>query len=553
MNLPAGTKAIGAEVRRLQKAVYDTPSSIELRRQYALQLARAGEPRAALTEYRILLGQVPHDPEIAANAGLIAMRCSEEESVVSLIDSAAEANPGHARLWQVRGLVHRSLDQHLAALVAFDHAAAIAPENGLIAHGRARTSLEAGLPASALFEQSLRLAPGDEAVAFGWVAAMVAENRWDAAESALHAWVRRRPEWAAGHGKLARLRWETGNQSGFSDELERAVAANAHLPELWRELIDLWMYAGRHAQALDVIGRARAALGPEPFLSANEAVCRDELGEADAAARLFESLYPTEDASLAVRHVRHLLRTGRVEAAAAMVEPWLTRPAAALFWPYAALAWRLLGDPRREWLEGDERMVGVYDLSAEVPIEALAERLRSLHLATTQPLEQSVRGGTQTDGALFSRVEPEIQRLRAALVEAVRAHVAQLPPFDAAHPQLGTRFQRDMSLPVRFSGSWSVRLTGGGCHANHVHPLGWFSSAFYVALPEEPARGAPPAGWLTLGEPEKELGLDLAPFRQVEPKPGRLVLFPSTMWHGTRPFASGERLTVAFDVAPPPR
>jgi hypothetical protein len=23
------------------------------------------------------------------------------------------------------------------------------------------------------------------------------------------------------------------------------------------------------------------------------------------------------------------------------------------------------------------------------------------------------------------------------------------------------------------------------------------------------------------------------------------------MWHGTEPFASGERLTVAFDVAPP--
>ena len=39
----------------------------------------------------------------------------------------------------------------------------------------------------------------------------------------------------------------------------------------------------------------------------------------------------------------------------------------------------------------------------------------------------------------------------------------------------------------------------------------------------------------------------------IEPKPGRLVLFPSTMWHGTEPFAAGERLTVAFDVARPPQ
>ncbi|MFV1152036.1 putative 2OG-Fe(II) oxygenase, partial [Klebsiella pneumoniae] len=67
--------------------------------------------------------------------------------------------------------------------------------------------------------------------------------------------------------------------------------------------------------------------------------------------------------------------------------------------------------------------------------------------------------------------------------------------------------------------------------------------------PEE--RGGGEAGWLTLGEPQAELGVDLGPFRTVEPIPGRLVLFPSTMWHGTRPIAGGERLTVAFDVAPP--
>ncbi|HYD23379.1 MAG TPA: putative 2OG-Fe(II) oxygenase [Croceibacterium sp.] len=39
--------------------------------------------------------------------------------------------------------------------------------------------------------------------------------------------------------------------------------------------------------------------------------------------------------------------------------------------------------------------------------------------------------------------------------------------------------------------------------------------------------------------------------RTIEPRPGRLVLFPSAMWHGTRPFPAGERLTVAFDVARP--
>ena len=76
--------------------------------------------------------------------------------------------------------------------------------------------------------------------------------------------------------------------------------------------------------------------------------------------------------------------------------------------------------------------------------------------------------------------------------------------------------------------------------------MGWISSAFYVALPEAP--GPEPSGWLALGTPPPELGLDLQPYATVEPKPGRLALFPSTMWHNTFPFEAGERLTIAFDI-----
>src|SRR3546814_1995882 len=71
-------------------------------------------------------------------------------------------------------------------------------------------------------------------------------------------------------------------------------------------------------------------------------------------------------------------------------------------------------------------------------------------------------------------------------------------------------------------------------------------SALYSSLPDDAERGPPPAGWLQF-DAQSELKLDLEPTRMVEPKPGRLVLFPSTMWHGTVPFEEGERLSVAFD------
>jgi hypothetical protein len=86
---------------------------------------------------------------------------------------------------------------------------------------------------------------------------------------------------------------------------------------------------------------------------------------------------------------------------------------------------------------------------------------------------------------------------------------------------------------------------------NHVHPQGWISSALYVALPERTADDSEDAGWFTIGQPQDQLGLDLAPRTKIEPRPGHLVLFPSWMWHGTVPFAGGERLSVAFDVRPP--
>ena len=171
--------------------------------------------------------------------------------------------------------------------------------------------------------------------------------------------------------------------------------------------------------------------------------------------------------------------------------------------------------------------------------------MRSLHQAAHHPLRQSLRGGTQTDGHLFQRIDPEITSLRKAIVGTVERHVAQLPAPRAGHPLL-----IEKRAPIRFSGSWSVRLTGAGFHVEHCHPAGWLSSAFYVALPEATMGGPEHAGWLSLGE-VTNLGTPLPPLQLVEPKPGRLVLFPSTMRHGTRPFASGERLTVAFDVQRP--
>jgi hypothetical protein len=126
----------------------------------------------------------------------------------------------------------------------------------------------------------------------------------------------------------------------------------------------------------------------------------------------------------------------------------------------------------------------------------------------------------------------------------IREYIAGLRADDLEHP-----LYRRRRAGYRISGSWSVQLHADGFHINHVHPRGWLSSAYYVSLPDV-SNDETRAGWLKFGEP----GIPIAgcpPEYFVKPAAGKLVLFPSYMWHGTVAFAAGgPRLTAAFDVVP---
>jgi tetratricopeptide (TPR) repeat protein len=485
-------------------------------------------------------------PEVALDHGRRALQNRQEDQAVAIVAAAAERHAGDARLWQLLGALHRGLDDLAPATAAYEKALALAPDDAGTAHMLARSRLEAGLPASAWFARAQALAPADRLVRLGAISATLAESGPPAAIAALERDLARDPAWAEGHIQLAKLRWAAGDRTGFTRSFEEALAIAPRNAVLWGQYLASLMLALRHEEVLAVVARARAAAGRHPSFDLYEATAEDDLGHRDAASRLFAGLAPANDPTVNLYRLRHLLRVRRDGEAVALAERWAATSYGAHFLPYLSIAWRLTGDERWHWLEGDERLIGVYDLGEALgPPDALAAALRTLHVTADQPLDQSVRGGTQAE-FILSRIDPEIRRARTAIVAAVERHLAQLPQ-DPDHPVLSPPRGR----PARFAGSWSVRLSGAGHHASHVHPGGWLSSAFYVVVPDPADRGAAPAGWLVLGEPPAELGLELPPIRLVEPKRGRLVLFPSTMWHGTRPFAAGERLTMAFDVAHP--
>jgi hypothetical protein len=86
---------------------------------------------------------------------------------------------------------------------------------------------------------------------------------------------------------------------------------------------------------------------------------------------------------------------------------------------------------------------------------------------------------------------------------------------------------------------------------NHIHPQGWISSCYYVAVPKAVEDEKERQGWIKFGEPTFDVALKEPIRRAIKPRPGRLVLFPSYMWHGTVPFRDAQpRTTIAFDIVP---
>ena len=529
------------EARRdFEAAAIAAPADPHLANNYANLLRQIGDREGALRHYdRALAGQ-PDYRDAAFNKALLLSDMDQDEAALALLDRLSAAQPGDARAHSARGAILRKLGRHPAAASAYDAALAAQPSLPTALKGRAQVALERGEnDAAAYFERALAADSGDLDTIAGYVEAL------EAAGSAggtvlLENVLGNRPEWIAGHILLARIRAEQGDPD-WARQMQRQAASNPANREFARALAATLAAAEQWDAALAALP-AEDDLG----LTSMRAHYLSEAGDPAAALAL---IGPDAGAGpmTAITAARAHLRLDDPLSAVAVLEGAVARDSGAIgAWGLLEIAWRLTGDPRSAWLSGQEGMIAVHELGlGEAELSELAALLRNLHRTRAHPIGQSLRGGTQTRGALFLRCEPALARLHEALSACIAQYQAGLPPAEEVHPLLRYR-----DAPLKIGGSWSVRLTGSGFHVNHVHPEGVLSSACYIALPDWEASAGSRPGWLELGRPPAELGVDLEPLAMVEPKVGRLALFPSYLFHGTRPFSDGERLTVAFDVVP---
>jgi tetratricopeptide (TPR) repeat protein len=516
---------------------------------YGNLLDDLGESEAAVAQLQRAVELAPENNDFLINLGIVATNAGRFDVAEDALARAIRAAPGVARAWSSMAHLERRRGNSETAVQLYRRAIEADPEDVRSRHNLATLLREADRREEALAETQAAVAsmplPPETATLHAHLLGDL--DRTEEAVKAYRDIVAHAPEAVDAHETLARLLPQLGRGGEALDAYRRALAQQPQSPPLWGSALRSAFAVRDYAQLADWAAQAERAIGPHPEVRIARGAALSRLGDqAQAVAILRSVVADAPDNGSARQHLAHcLVAAGDAKAAeahalaASRIEPHNQAP-----WALLTVIWRLLNDTREAWLADYQRLVMPIDLDAAPGFfEELAGRLTELHTTREHPADQSLRGGTQTRGHLFERRDPLIERLTAQIRNGVLNRLRQLPD-DPKHPFLSRK-----SGDIRFSGSWSVRLRSEGFHISHIHQEGWMSSALYVSLPPEVGQGE--AGALAFGVPDAALGLDLAPRRIERPQVGRLVIFPSYLWHGTLPFESEHpRLTVAFDAVP---
>jgi tetratricopeptide (TPR) repeat protein len=460
-----------------------------------------------------------------------------------------------AEAWHLLSLAHTKAQRWAQARAAIESALRSRPDSRALRFERAQLMDQQGLSQQALVElENLAAEAEDSPQLVAHLArALQIAGRKPEAETKLEAGIRHWPTDVQLHILLAKLRWSCGLGERATVRLEKAIDEFPKALQLRLVAADLLRNAGFLEKALLLLQDGLRAVPESAAFLTSVGVVLDSLQRpAEALPYLRAAALRAPTSAPAKRNlIPTLLRVDEPTDALALCDQLSEQaPNDQQLIAYRATALRMLADPRYDALHDYDRLVRIYTPPPPLGFasvadfnSALATELRRLHREDQRPVDQSLRGGTQTDRSL-PRENPVIDAFFVMIDASIKDYISRLRA-GSDHPT-----DRRKSASYRIAGSWSVRLQPGGFHINHVHPMGWVSSAYYVEVPTSIGDDAARPGWLKFGEP----GFDLPrcpPNHFVRPAAGTLVLFPSYIWHGTVPFhAGGDRLTTAFDVVP---
>jgi uncharacterized protein (TIGR02466 family) len=539
----------------LRRKLAVTPTNAEWRTLLARVLAATGRKPEAVSELVIAVEHAPGGREARLTLARLANELGQSDLAARHARILTERDARDSEAWSALGMAAFGLRNKREATRALQCAVNIAPAYGAAHYNLAAVLADQERSEEALEEAAAALKHGarPRSVSLIQARAFIQLDRFEDAERQLLGLLRADANDVEAHGMLLQLRQLRGDEAPLA-ALRSAAQAPAAPARLRLAFADAARRSGATAEAEASLRELMGAFGTDALLQSSLATVLQQSGRASEAldaARSAIARLP-DDAVIAENFVVAALCAGATAEALPAVEKFRAlRPRDQRWITYRIDIARLRGEEEfASWFD-PARVVSIIDLPPPAGFattgefhSALVPVLQARHRQQNHPLDQSLRHGTQTSRNLLVKPETEIAALLQSFQQALAGMQAR-SGRDASHP-----FEARNISPAEIVGCWSVRLRRGGFHVNHIHPEGWVSSAYYASVPSEVDDTTQRSGWLKFGEPRFAVP-GLAPFLHVQPKPGRLVLFPSYLWHGTHALhGDAPRISVPFDALP---
>lgn len=152
---------------------------------------------------------------------------------------------------------------------------------------------------------------------------------------------------------------------------------------------------------------------------------------------------------------------------------------------------------------------------------------------------QSVKMGFQTEGELFRFKKASLNCLKNIINKEIDTYYKK---FKNKKCGFIKNWPKEKNIK-----SWHIILKKQGYNNIHIHPDGWLSGVIYLKVVP------------SLGQNEGAIKFDVGgrfsngnySSKIHNPQKGDIVLFPSSLYHGTVPFSSdSERIIISFDLLP---
>lgn len=521
---------------RCEAVLAQDPASFDAWRMLAVAAQALGDAQGGLTAATRAQQLRPDDGAAALDLGTRLLHAGQAAAAAPLLQRAMQRLPQEARAAFRYANAVFQLGDYAAAAVGFGAAAERDPNwpeawNNLSA---AHSRLQQYPQAIAAARNALRLAPQDPEA--HQALAVLLSNLFDrpslleglqSAERALQL----DPNLAAAHRNASVLLRKLGEPARAEAHARRALQLEPDHPGSVEILGDQLILNGRGGDAAAVYAAARARGLDTPVLQRQHGIALLHAGQAQAAhEQLSAALRRQGDDQRSIAHLGVALAAdGRVAGAVELL--------------------------------GLQRHIHALDL-ASPPAFAdaaafhaeLAQDIRRHSQQRWEPAGLAARKAYLSGDLLADRTAAIVgfeQRLRAAIDAYIADCRRRLAEAGASSALRDDVFLRNTPERYRLH-VWATQAAESGYIDTHIHEDSWLSGAYYVELPDAIADADPEhAGWIEFGRPYA--GLPPWPseaLRLVRPQVGRLLLFPSYVFHRTLPYqGGGERISISFDLA----